>query len=81
MTLLEDALWSERRSHSNTTSTSGVGNSWSGRRAEAGSGSRLALTGDGADDPACSLVHHDPQLMLVGDGCLAGGGGGHRAQA
>ena len=72
---LDDALCSERMSDCHTTTTtSGGGNRWADRRAEAGSGCRLALTGEGTNNPASSLVHHDPQLLLAGSCWLAGAG-------
>ena len=77
---LDDALRSERMSHCHSTTTSGGGNYWADRRTEAGSDSRLALTGDGAKNPASSLVHHDPQLLLAGS-CRLAGAGRHLAQA
>ena len=80
MDWLDDALCSESLSHCDSTTTSGGGNSLADWRTEAGSGSRLALTGDGAEDPACPLVHHDPQLLLVGN-CRLAGGARHLAQA
>ena len=81
MDLLDDALRTERMSQSNTTTTSGRGFNWSDRGTEAGSGSSLTLTGDGAKELAGSLIHHNPQLLLVGGCYLTGRGGRHLTQA
>ena len=69
---LDDTLWSERMSDCHTSTTSGGGNSWTDWRTEAGSWSWLVLTGEGANDPTSSLVHHDPHLLLAGGGLLTG---------